>query len=139
MARRLAALQSRLPPIAARMRLKLLPVGSLGVLQLLLSPSLSLPLCSHGLPLRQSQALQAPLIITTIYGNPLSSLHGLTSWVLSSYTNDVTLWLCIRAIIILLQRAREGGMMNLAPVLPHIVAPVAITFHHPTLASCCVL
>lgn len=63
----------------------------------------TLPLCSHGLSLRQSQALQALLIIAAIYGNPLSSQHGVTSLELMSYTSDDTLSLRIQAIIILLQ------------------------------------
>lgn len=100
---RLAALQSRLPPIAARMRLKLSScrlTGCTAAAILSLSSPLSLSLCSHGLSLRQSRALQAPLIITTIYGNPLSSQYALTSRGLTSYTGDDTLSLCIHTIML---------------------------------------
>lgn len=101
---RLTALQSRLPPIAARK----LPFCRLTGCSA--AATLPLSLCSHGLSLRQSQALQAPLIITTIYGNPLSSQHALTSWGLTSYISDDILRLCIYAK--LLHRVKEGGMGN---------------------------
>lgn len=115
---RLRALQSRLPQTQPQWGWSSLPVGSLGVLQLLspLPPSL----CSHRMSLRQSQALPSLLIITTVYGNPLSSLHTLTSRRRTSHASDDTL----QTINLCWYyeprwgRDTEMGAMNLAHELP---------------------